>query len=148
MKFNSHYKKGIISNLIRFFSKGDYNHTSIEIGGFIYEAHIHTGVRKVPLCLWDNSSVACSQTLKISSYREKKVIEWLDKQVGKKYDIFGVLTFVWSIFDEKKGRWFCSEYAYVALMKALGIDSKKVDYNQRVSPHDFHSQLSVIIKLI
>lgn len=148
MKFNAHKSNKLVSRLIQFFSKGKLNHISIELDGYIYEAHIHTGVRKVHVDEWDDSTVIASQTLKISSYRKKKVKEWLDEQVGKKYDIFGVLTFVWAIFDEREGKWFCSELAKVALMKALGIDSKKVDYDQRISPSKFWSELNVIIKLL
>ena len=161
--FNAHYGKGIVSKLIRFFSQGEYNHTSIEVNGYVYEARAHLpswlarflnkflafkcfkeyGVIKTPVHSWDNSTVVGSKTLKIDSEQELLVEGWLNKQVGKNYDTFGVLSFVWAITKEEKGRWFCSEYAYVALMKALNIEV----YNQRKSPHDFWYDLGVIIEI-
>jgi len=90
MKFNVHYGKGIVSKLIRLFSQGEFNHTSIEIGGNVYEARAHLpswlarflnkflafkcfkeyGVIKTPVHSWDNSTVVGSKTLKISSEQE------------------------------------------------------------------------------
>jgi len=163
MKFNVHYGKGIISKLIRLFSQGEFNHTSVEIGGNVYEARAHLpswlarflnkflafdcfkeyGVIKTPVHSWDNSTVVGSRTLKIDPQQELLVEGWLNQQVGKKYDTLGVLSFVWALTREKKGKWFCGEYNYVALMKALNIEV----YNQRKSPHDFWYDLGVIIEI-
>jgi len=144
MKFNTHYSNKLLSKLIRLFSQGEYDHTSIEVNGYVYEAKIRVGVIKTPVKKWNSSTVVDSRTLKISPYRTKKVEQWLNEQVGKKYDIFGVLSFVWVLFKEEKGRWLCSELAYVALMKALNVKS---DYNQRKSPHAFWYDLGVIIEI-
>lgn len=143
MKFNAHRGNALISRLIRLFSP-KYNHISIEIDGFIYEAHA-PGITKTPVKKWDSSTVV--ETISIRPISKEKVVSFLDKQVGKKYDFMGICSFIWVFMKPQKDRWYCSELAQVALYKALGIRSTADDYNQRVSPYQFWKGLKVIRKI-
>lgn len=128
-----HYGKSILASLIRFFSRGDYNHTSILIGGYVYEAHIHTGVTKTKLKDWNPpSKVVASHNFYTDS--TPMVMKWLDKQVGKKYDITGVIAFIFPLLPQRTGYWFCSELAFVALAKALSVEFST--HEQKKSPQD------------
>lgn len=135
IKFNAHRGNGIISRLIRLFSRGLYNHISIELDGYIYEAHIHTGVHKVLVKEWDAKTVVNSTEIDLSTKRFKETYLFLEKQVGKKYDLRGVLGFLFVAFKPRMGYFYCSELAIVALAKALGKKDRM--NNALVSPHLF-----------
>lgn len=172
--FHFHKGNALLSKAIRFFSQGKFNHVSIQIGNTVWEAHIDTGVRKVNIAkktgtislVWADTvnqaykseinierfleewtgfkTIKESIALDITDTQAKRVITFLNKQVGKKYDTFGALSVVWRMFKQGTDKWYCSELGYVALMKALGVPK---GYNQRVSPQEFYEQLSVIIWL-
>ena len=113
--------------------RGKYSHVSIftlinkDIK--VYEATFKSGVRvknafdKTP----DKLLV-----LEIEGRYEKKIKEFLNKQVGKKYDILGVLAFIFPIYRFKflrrywQGKWYCSELAQVIFMIAFGEPIKRV----------------------
>lgn len=146
MIFYAHKGNSLLSRAIRLFSP-KYNHISIRIGQTIYEAHIHTGVRKVRYSKWEGrKSIVAYREIKTKE--EKRVRAFLEKQVGKKYDTLGIIGFIWGLIPPKKDKWYCSELAKVALYKALGIRSTAEDYNQRVSPYQFWRELSAIYKII
>ena len=139
MKFQFHYKKSLISFLIRVFSNGRFNHTSILLGDTVYEAHIRTGVTKTRLSKWDNSTVVETIEVKLTKTEERRVRTWLNKQVGKKYDIIGIISFLFILLPPRKGYWYCSELGVVSLAKAKGI--KGEIENQKISPQMFHNIL-------
>jgi hypothetical protein len=66
----------------------------------------------------------------------------MEKQVGKKYDLWGVLSFVWIFLKEKKGRFFCSELAFIALMKLYGVFND--EYSARKTPQDVYEFCTII----
>ena len=142
IRYNFHRWDKLLSKLIRFFSGGFYNHTSIEINGIIYEAHIHTGVRKAYLDEWDDTTVKTYFEYDLWPKREKLVEDWLKRQVGKKYDTLGVLSFLWRFIPQRMGAWYCSELAMVSFMKLHKID--KGNYKQKKSPQDFYELLYII----
>lgn len=161
--FNAHRGDKLLSKLIRLLSRGNYNHVSIELRGHIYEAHIHIpswiakalntffafncfreyGVLKTPVELWDNSTVVASQTLKISPEREEEVYSFLEKQVGKKYDTRGILSFLFIYLKPRMGYFYCSELAVITLYKAFGMGKEDYDELQNVSPHLFWIMLKL-----
>ncbi len=141
-QLNFHHWDKLISKIIRFVSGGFYNHVSIQIDWVIWEAHIDCGVRRVNIEEWDDTTVHSSRSLYVPPKRQKLLSDWLDKQVGKKYDLLGVLSFVWIFLKGKKGRWYCSELAMVALMKALGIF--KDEYSPRKTPQDLYEVVNIV----
>jgi uncharacterized protein YycO len=143
--FHFHRGNKPLSRAIRFFSQGKFNHVSIQIGEDVWESHIDCGVRKVKED-W-SGRLTIKESIPINTDKKDLVIKWLDKQVGKKYDIWGALSVVWRMFRQGKDKWYCSEYAFVALMKSLNISSK-VGYNQRQSPQEFYQFLKVIKQIL
>ena len=144
--FNFHRGNKPISRMIRLFSGGQYNHVSIKIGRTIYEAHIKNGVTKTSQGLWNDETVAVSAPFEFPYEKEAK--KFLEKQVGKKYDILGIFAFLWVFAKPKKGKWYCSELAQVALYKALGIKSTDSNYQQKVSPQDFYYNLLDLTQIL
>jgi hypothetical protein len=141
--FNSHRSNTILGKTIRFFSRGKFNHTSINLNGIIYEAHIWCGVRMTQQDIWDNSTVKTSTTFDIDVHTHRKLHYWLNRQVGKDYDLWGVLSFIWRFAKPTKGKWFCSELAVVVLAKLFALPT----YNQRQSPTDFYYFVQAIYKI-
>jgi len=139
MIFQFHKGDSILSRLIRLFSNGNYNHVSILTSKYVYEAHIKSGVTKTPIKKYDFSSVA--EKIEVKSKRELSVIKWLDKQVGKKYDILGVLSFLSILTKPRKGYWFCSELAMVAYSRLKGYYGDIED--QKVSPQLFYDIIKI-----
>lgn len=139
MFFQFHGGNSIISRLIRLISNGNYNHVSIRCGKYVYEAHIKGGVKKTLYSKWDKSSV--KETIFVKSSRVKSVEKWLNKQVGKKYDLLGILSFLFVITKPRKGYWYCSELAMVTYSKLKG-HSGDVE-NQKVSPYLFYKILEL-----
>ncbi len=143
--FHAHRGEAKLSKIIRWMSP-KYNHISIEVDDVVFEAHINCGVRKTYSDDWDGSTVVESIRIKVSDYHLGRVWEFLNKQVGKKYDTLGIFAFLWWFFKPRKDRWYCSELAQVALYKALGIRSTDDDYNQKVSPYTFWRNLQLVKK--
>lgn len=142
-KLNYHHWEALISKGIQNITDSDINHVSIEVCGFIYEAHIHTGVRKVAIEDWDNSTIYKVQEFDCSPKRMANAVAFLEKQVWKKYDTWWALSFIWVFLRQKKGKWYCSELAFVFLMKCFWILS--CEYNQRKTPKDVY-EIGNIIK--
>lgn len=138
--YQFHKSESRIGKIIQFFSRflnfqGNWdwvipNHVSIRTPKFVYEAHLKSGVHKVPVKQFDTSSVVfCVET----KWNEKECIKFLEAQIGKKYDKLWIVSFLWRFIKQGKSKWFCSEMAMVALAKEWKITY----YNQRISPIEF-----------
>ena len=143
MIFQAHTGYHPISILIRLFSRGRFNHISIKLGEFIYEAHLKGGVMKTHERDWDDSTVVETKEVKITAVQRVAVRLWLNKQVGKKYDLWGIFAFISFFAKPRMGYWYCSEYATVALAKAL--DKKTLLEKQKISPETFWEILNLVV---
>lgn len=123
-----HKDKSVVGFLIRLLSNGKYDHTSFYYKGWVYEATFK-GVIRTRIKEWDGKNSVIAQK-KIKEYNS--ITEWLESQLGKKYDWLGVLSFVFRFLPVKRGRWYCSELLIVSVAKVRG----KLDMleNQKVSP--------------
>ena len=136
--FNFHRTETPLGKAIRFFSGGMVNHVSIQIGEWIWEADFKRGVVKTDISKWNKQHQIVCQYIVYTPY-QSTIVYWLNKQVGKKYDWFGVLSFLWAGFGERRGFWFCSELGAVVLAKALNM----YGFNQRQSPQNLLDNLMV-----
>jgi uncharacterized protein YycO len=133
--------KGIVSSVIGWQTRTIFTHTALEIGGVVWEAREFVGVRKLPLedilaaakkkgeCVW-------SRDLLVPAENIPTAVDWLDEQVGKKYDYVSVLRFITRRQADRKalGKWFCSELTFVGAEK-LGAPPLLVDIHPAaVSP--------------
>lgn len=139
MIFQFHSQDTIISILIRLITRGKFNHVSIRSGKYVYEAHIKKGVIKTLYSKWDNSTVV--ECIEIKSKREKEVVKFLNQQVGKKYDLTGIIAFLSIFAKPRKGYFYCSELAMVAFAKLFGCNGEI--QNQKVSPQLFHDIIEI-----
>ena len=141
IKFQFHHWDKLLSKAIRLFSGGFFNHVSIQMGDYIYEAHINTWVRKIARIDWEDETVYTFYEYYLWPKREKMVEDWLEKQVGKKYDTLGVLSFLWRFIPQSPWKFYCSELAFIAFMKLHKIT--KENYNAKKTPQDFFELLYI-----
>lgn len=141
-----HRGNTLLSRAIRLFSP-KFNHVSIKIGRKVWESHLGTGVTKTPVASWNKSTVCEVVEFRVPAKVENQIKYFLDKQVGKKYDIMGIFHFLWFFTKPKDDRWYCSELGKVVLYKIIGVDSNKDDYQQRVSPYQLWRETKNIQKL-
>lgn len=134
--YNFHKGIGLYARVIRLYSK--YSHVSIVAGGYVYEALVKGGVIKTPVKEWCNDDVV--RSVNLDNLSESEVIKFLDEQVGKDYDIVGVLSFLWRFLPAKIGAWYCSELAMVSLVKGLGIK----EFDQKQTPEDFYYVMQLV----
>ena len=143
--YQCHCCDSFISDSIAWFSRrmnlrGNFpyripSHISIKTNEFVYESHIKTWVHKVPIGQYNYSGIA--YTIILEDVDEKRVIDFLEREIWKKYDKFWIFSFIWRFVKQKKWKWFCSEYALVSLAKWYWISF----YNQRISPIEFILQI-------
>ncbi|NOR57118.1 MAG: hypothetical protein GQ474_01175 [Sulfurimonas sp.] len=96
-----------------------YSHVEIiDSNGIWYSASPRDGGVRSKLIIvkdnhWDFLDVP------MSPYEEEGVLEFLEGQLGEKYDWLGIyLTMVLPLGIHSKERWFCSEFAIEALKRA------------------------------
>lgn len=128
-----------IGKAIRAKTGGSVNHVTVEFSNSIhtgeplfYHADKGRGVELINPQDFNRSTVIRSITFKKG--KDKLAEEFADMQLFKDYDTFGIISFIWKLIPEEKGKWYCSELAMVILMKYLGVDS--THYNQKQSPRD------------
>ena len=144
IQFNAHSGDHIGSMIIKAFSRGKYSHISILFGGYVYEAVAKKGVIKTRAENWDSSTVIDSMFIRTSDENYMKVLDFLEKQIGKKYDYRGIFSFLFQFLRPKMGAWYCSELAKVVLYKGIGVASTADEYDQTVSPKTFWRDLTAI----
>jgi hypothetical protein len=55
-------------------------------------------------------------TLYVDIYKEKEMIGFLNRQIGKRYDLMAIFSFFRNENNQNdSGKWFCSELASIAL---------------------------------
>jgi len=143
MIFQFHYSKTLLGFLIRLFSFGRFNHVSIRLGNYVYEATARRGVIRTLYTKWDDRTMVFSKKIELTPDEYQRAFIWLNQQIGKKYDFIGILSFIFFFLPPRKGWWYCSEYAICALAKAKG-KTKQIQ-NQKVSPQLFFDILDLIV---
>jgi uncharacterized protein YycO len=125
------------SIIIKLFTLSHWSHVAIlDDEGYIYDATLLSGVRRIHFDEWKTHYKELDFTIFPVKDRTK-VFEWLQTQVGKKYDALGILSFILRKNYEDKDKWFCSEL----VAHALGIKYKP----WRLSPQ-FLSQFYKTLK--
>jgi uncharacterized protein YycO len=109
--------RGLISRLIRWQTRGRYDHASIVVDGVLYEALQGRGV------VQSRAVLDCRRHDRFHTWvDEERLAElqnFLTAQVGKPYDWTMVLRFISRRQESRKskGKWFCSELVFAALNK-------------------------------
>lgn len=125
-----------LSRLIRWKTWGKWSHASILTPDFkIYESWT-TGVRKVDDYRQDQTPgtvVHFFDVIGLTDEQSEKVIEFCNKQLGKKYDFWGIFGFLFRKKYESSNKWFCSELVYAAF-KYAGVELLNDIEAYKVSP--------------
>lgn len=111
------FPQGIFNFLVRWWTGGPYSHVEILFGDqMATSSFIDGGVRikkaEMDLANWDIIDLD-------DLFNEDKSRKWFKENLGKKYDIFNLLGFIWKRQDGSKKRFTCSE----ACGSSLGLDS-------------------------
>jgi len=116
---------------------GEYSHTAIILSDTeIIEAW--QGCNKVRVI----SSLSEGHTkgtpvdiynIELTEEEEERAVQFIRKQVGKKYDYFGILGFILRRGTQSQGKWFCSELCS-ATLNAAGVPLLKRIADSKVSP--------------
>lgn len=128
--------RGFMSRLIEWQTRGEYSHAALLVGETLYESWQSAGVRKKEGWGYDPSDKTVSLFQFGHSYEdESRVTQFLEKQIGKKYDWLAIVRFLTRthILPDDKKRWFCSELVFTALASAE-IDLFKRTKGWEVSP--------------
>lgn len=143
IKIHFHKTNTDSGKIIRFVTRSTVNHVSIEIGEYVYEAKMKGGVIRTDRPLFDKTSITSTAIFQVGNIEE--TIKFLEEQIGKDYDWFGIISFIWIFVPEHIGKWYCSELGMVALMKFLDFTSE--EYDQKKTPHDLRLLCAMLKKL-
>lgn len=132
----------IFSRLIRTRTMSQWSHCGIVIGrkaGTIkcVSARLRGGVKVDSLKDWA-STVQVLRLENVTELQKDKMIDFCLRQVGKKYDVCGILDFLTFQNLQSNSRWFCSELVNSAMLYA-GIDLfKSRKESAFISPGDLY----------
>ncbi len=140
LRFGVHYGTSAVSKLIQWQQRCDCSHISIvdnddrliearEFHGVVHQRHL-SEVRKT-------QKVEVLFVM-VSPQQRDNAFAWAQTQLGKTYDYAAILRFVTRNQSERtdNGKWFCSEFAFVAAQKADVTLLKRID-PVNVSPGHF-----------
>jgi len=113
---------GFIGRAIRWQTRSPYSHAAIVVNQWVYEAREFKGVIKRPLRESDLDEAVWFNVKPFPSEKFSALVQWMESQVGKKYDYLMVLRFISRRQEtrESTGKWFCSEFVFAALQK-IGV---------------------------
>lgn len=101
--------RGVSSALIRLFTWSRYHHCgAVSLDGqFVIESTTKSGVVKTPIKEFigrystvDFATIECD---------DKKAYEFLNKQIGKKYDYLAIFNLLFRLTRDDINKWICSE---------------------------------------
>lgn len=139
MKIALFKSNGFFYNFIKFFTKGEYTHAGIFLtNGKVAEVKPFHKVAIEPDIYYKNKSGTILELydVEITSEQETIIMDFITKQLGKSYDYWTILGFVFYKTKEGRksyGRWFCSELVFAAFEKA-GINLLERTNAWNVSP--------------
>jgi len=141
--FGCYRGTSITSRLIRWFTWSQYGHVAIYRRDRPAGNQIVESWRKGVVTTWAwNDNHTPGTPVELYAYRDQpepamvdNANTWLDKQVGKKYDLRGIIRFVARCKSHIDNRWFCSELAQAYAIECGCPVVRKEPY--KVAPCDF-----------
>jgi uncharacterized protein YycO len=116
--------KGVLGKSVSFFTRGKYSHACIILNDdSVVESIALHGVRhcKSLRDIMDKKDAVDIYEVNTNEYADKIIVDFLLKQVGKKYDYWSVFGFVLFTHKESRptrGKWFCSELVFASFRTA------------------------------
>lgn len=125
---------GIVGQIIRWRTWGDYAHVAMMLRGKVYESVEGKGVIST---MKDHHLANRMPTkvlqIELPSLVVDKIEEWCKARVGDKYDYTAIYGFLVRRDRQSKGKWFCSEYVTEAF-KHAGVDLFLRTPSWKISP--------------
>jgi len=136
MKILLYKGKSIISKMIKFQTRSKYSHVAVMLeDGSAYEAWQKGGVRHIDSPFDGHKPGTEIDVYAIyGKYDEPTVVEFLQQQLGAKYDYASVLRFVSRRHAGDNNKFFCSELALMAFIEG-GLSLLNADPSE-MSPRD------------
>jgi hypothetical protein len=123
--------------IIKAKSNAKFNHVSIEIVGVgIYQANAGKGVTKIQKQI-KKPVISIEIPFDAETKKGKDYIDFLDAQIGKKYDYKAIIFGFWGRKNENGGKWYCSELTDTFFSVFL---NKKSVLKTNISPKVFISK--------
>lgn len=148
IKFHFYNKdKYWLARVIRWVTKGYWNHVSIGVDAVVWEA---IGMR-INHVVCSHSAVAYHQGkhrsskietigIQVSEAKKQEVFEYLKSIEGKPYDKPGAMSFLFFFIPQSRNALYCSEIGINVLQIITGVD-----YSDRlVSPSELYDLLKSI----
>lgn len=126
MKLLAYHGKGIVSRMIQLQTRSPYSHIALQLDdGTVIEAWHVGGVRHNADWTTIHGKGTSVDVFRFNEeslcqFDEGKVLAWLQKQLGKKYDFLSVFRFLSKRKALKNDRWFCSELVEQAIIEGGG----------------------------
>lgn len=137
----------MLSRAIRWFTRSHYSHVAYEqSNGNLIEAWTH-GVRMVADYATDHTAGTAVEWYRVEGVtpeQRERAETFMRKQLGKKYDVRGILGFLRHRDIENQERWFCSELVFEAFRQA-GVELLARVPAFKVSPGDLNQSPRLIL---
>ncbi len=122
-------KKRLFNRLVAWWTQGPYSHCELVIDGVCWSSSfMDGGVRNKVIAFdadnWDLVPLAPSDAA--------DALAWFAARNGQRYDVLGIIGFIWRALEQDQRKWFCSE----AIAAALGIPDA-----WRFDPNTLHAAL-------
>jgi len=133
--------KSLLSKLIRWRTYSIFSHVAIGIKNCIYEAWVGNGCSGVvksnnPLTFHKANTPIVKVSINMKNLDDWK--DFLEMQVGKKYDFFAIFNFLLNKKGNNRKKWFCSELANTFFEYEI---KEKIE-ERLVSPQAFYDKIT------
>ena len=108
-------KSRLFNKAVAWWTRGPYSHTELVVGDNWYSSSFLDGGVRVKQIVADE---AHWDFVELPDVDAEAAVEWFRKHASAKYDVLGLVGFVFRRFQDDKKKYFCSE----AVAAALGFD--------------------------
>jgi len=135
-------KNNIVSRLTRWVTRGEFAHVDLILPAsplILVGAHVFGGIQKQVFNQKDFT--------KIKRYEVEvpdRVIDWVNKQIGKKYDIMAIVGFIFKLPALENTSSICSEFVIDALEQSRCFKQEIAFPSSKISPRDLHLILQIL----
>lgn len=135
-------KNNIASRLTAWATRGEFSHVDIILPKsplILVGAHLSGGIQKKAFVKKDFVN-----TKRYEIEVSEKVIDWVNSQLGKKYDVRAILGFIFKIPANENTSSICSEFVFDALEQSNCFRHSVKFHSSKISPRDLHLVLQVL----
>jgi hypothetical protein len=132
----------IVSRITRWTTRGEFTHVDIILPNtpdVLIGAHVFGGIQKKTFIKNDFVNIKRYE-LEVSI----KVINWVNNQLGKKYDLMAIAGFVFKIPANENTASICSEFVFDAIEQSNCFNHKVKFQSSKISPRDLHLVLQTL----